>query len=104
MEISYGGIPGRPIGDGMDGHSLVAAVREHPHRVPRVLLPDPRRRLHHGARTPAAPDFHRGGNGIEKRYIYLEPGEVSIHDDRWLTYPWGILGGTPGQSARRRSS
>ena len=21
----------------------------------------------------------------EKRYVYLEPGEVSIHDDRWLT-------------------
>jgi N-methylhydantoinase B len=40
--------------------------------------------------------FHRGGNGIEKRYVYLEPGEVSIHDDRWLTYPWGILGGKPG--------
>jgi N-methylhydantoinase B len=40
--------------------------------------------------------FHRGGNGVEKRYIYLEPGEVSIHDDRWLTRPWGVLGGEPG--------
>ena len=40
--------------------------------------------------------FHRGGNGIEKRYVYLEPGEISIHDDRWLTHPWGILGGKPG--------
>ena len=39
--------------------------------------------------TPAAPGFHRGGNGVEKRYVYLEPGEVSIHDDRWLTRPVG---------------
>ena len=31
------------------------------------------------------PGLHRGGNGVEKRYVYLEPGEVSIHDDRWLT-------------------
>jgi N-methylhydantoinase B len=33
---------------------------------------------------------------VEKRYVYLEPGEVSIHDDRWLTRPWGVLGGWPG--------
>jgi N-methylhydantoinase B len=42
------------------------------------------------------PGLHRGGNGVEKRYVYLEPGEVSIHDDRWLTRPWGVLGGWPG--------
>ena len=24
--------------------------------------------------TPAAPGLHRGGNGVEKRYVYLEPG------------------------------
>jgi N-methylhydantoinase B len=45
--------------------------------------------------------FHRGGNGIEKRYVYLEPGEISIHDDRWLTYPWGILGGKPGMRSEK---
>jgi N-methylhydantoinase B len=45
--------------------------------------------------------LHRGGNGIEKRYVYLEPGEISIHDDRWLTYPWGILGGTPGKRSEK---
>src|SRR5260370_946672 len=38
----------------------------------------------------------RGGNGVEKRYVCLRPGEVSIHDDRWLTRPWGVLGGEPG--------
>ena len=52
--------------------------------------------------------LHRGGNGVEKRYVYLEPGHVSIHDDRWLTRPWGVLGGLAGRAldedpaARRR--
>src|SRR5439155_24572862 len=45
--------------------------------------------------------FHRGGNGVEKRYVYLEPGEVSIHDDRWLTRPWGVLGGEPGERSTK---
>ena len=30
-------------------------------------------------------------------YQFLEPGEISIHDDRWLTHPWGVNGGLPGQ-------
>ncbi len=25
-------------------------------------------------------------------------GEISIHDDRWLTYPWGVNGGTARQA------
>ena len=45
--------------------------------------------------------FHRGGNGVEKRYVYLEPGHVSIHDDRWLTRPWGVLGGQPGERSTK---
>ena len=42
------------------------------------------------------PGLHRGGNGISIGYRFLEPGEISIHDDRWLTYPWGVNGGLPG--------
>ena len=45
--------------------------------------------------------LHRGGNGVEKRYVYLEPGHVSIHDDRWLTRPWGVLGGQPGERSTK---
>src|SRR3954470_10409491 len=45
--------------------------------------------------------MNRGGNGIAKRYVYLEPGQISIHDDRWLTYPWGILGGKPGSRSEK---
>ncbi|GIT48364.1 MAG: hypothetical protein Ct9H300mP14_02920 [Gammaproteobacteria bacterium] len=39
---------------------------------------------------------HGGGNGVEKIYRILEPGEVSIHDDRHQSHPWGIRGGKPG--------
>jgi N-methylhydantoinase B len=34
-------------------------------------------------------------------YRFLEPGEISIHDDRWLTYPWGVNGGEPGARSRK---
>ena len=44
---------------------------------------------------------HRGGNGVSMGYQFLEPGEISIHDDRWLTYPWGVNGGTPGQRSTK---
>ena len=33
---------------------------------------------------------------MEKVYRLLEAGEVSIHDDRHRSRPWGILGGRPG--------
>lgn len=29
-------------------------------------------------------------------YCFLCPGEISLHDDRWLTKPWGVNGGLPG--------
>ena len=45
--------------------------------------------------------LHRGGNGIDKWYTFLEPGEIAIHDDRWLTPPWGILGGKPGMRSSK---
>jgi N-methylhydantoinase B len=47
------------------------------------------------------PGLHRGGNGIDIAYRFLEPGEVSIHDDRWFTYPWGVNGGLPGGRSRK---
>ena len=43
----------------------------------------------------------RGGNGVETVYAFLEPGEISIHDDRWFTSPWGVNGGAPGMRGRK---
>ena len=100
MEISYGGIPGRPVGDGMDGHSWWPLFENIPTEYLEAYYP-----LRIDGYTTVTDSggagFHRGGNGIEKRYVYLEPGEVSIHDDRWLTYPWGILGGRPGMRSEK---
>jgi N-methylhydantoinase B len=100
MEISYGGIPGRPVGDGVDGHSWWPLFENIPTEYLESYYP-----LRIDGYTTITDSggagFHRGGNGIEKRYVYLEPGEVSIHDDRWLTYPWGVLGGTPGSRSEK---
>ncbi|MGE3667633.1 MAG: hydantoinase B/oxoprolinase family protein, partial [Steroidobacteraceae bacterium] len=47
------------------------------------------------------PGKNRGGNGLRIGYRFLEPGEISVHDDRWLTYPWGVNGGLPGARSRK---
>jgi N-methylhydantoinase B len=100
MEISYGGIPGRPIGDGMDGHSWWPLFQNIPTEYLEAYYPV-RIDGYTTITDSGGAGMHRGGNGIEKRYVYLEPGEVSIHDDRWLTYPWGILGGKPGTRSEK---
>ena len=46
--------------------------------------------------------MHRGGNGLTVAYRFLCDGEVGIHDDRWLTYPWGVLGGETGLRSTKR--
>ena len=100
MEILYGGIPGRPIGDGMDGHSWWPLFENIPTEYLEAYYP-----LRIDGYTTVTDSggagFHRGGNGVEKRYVYLEPGHVSIHDDRWLTRPWGVLGGEPGERSSK---
>jgi N-methylhydantoinase B len=100
MEISYGGIPGRPIGDGMDGHSWWPLFENIPTEYLESYYPV-QIDGYTTVRDSGGAGFHRGGNGIEKRYVYLEPGEVSIHDDRWLTHPWGVLGGKPGARSEK---
>ena len=49
----------------------------------------------------AGAGLHRGGNGVDVAYRFLEAGTIAIHDDRWLTYPWGVNGGTPGARGRK---
>ncbi|MFT5711331.1 MAG: N-methylhydantoinase B, partial [Halioglobus sp.] len=46
--------------------------------------------------------LHRGGNGLSVAYRFLCDGHVGIHDDRWLTYPWGVLGGEVGRRSTKR--
>ena len=95
MEILYGGIPGRPIGDGMDGHSWWPLFENIPAEYLESYYPM-RIDVYRSIPDTGGAGLHRGGNGVEKVYRLLEEGDVSIHDDRHLSQPWGILGGKPG--------
>ena len=98
--IGFGGIPGRPIGDGPDGHSLWPSFVNIPCEYLESYYPMRIERWETVADTGGA-GLHRGGNGVDVAYRFLEPGTIAIHDDRWLTYPWGVNGGEPGARGRK---
>lgn len=100
FQIGFGGIPGRPMGDGPDGHSLWPGFTNVPNEFLERYFP---LRIE---RYETAPDsggagLHRGGNGIQMTYRFLASGTISIHDDRWFVPPWGVNGGEPGKRARK---
>jgi N-methylhydantoinase B len=100
FQIGFGGIPGRPLGDGPDGHSLWPGFTNVPNEFLERYFP---LRIE---RYETAPDsggagLHRGGNGIYLTYRFLASGTISIHDDRWFVPPWGVNGGEPGKRARK---
>ena len=94
-QIGFGGIPGRPAGDGPDGHSLWPAFTNVPNEFLEAYFPLRIVKYETIADSGGA-GLHRGGNGLSIGYQFLEPGQISIHDDRWLTHPWGVNGGLPG--------
>jgi N-methylhydantoinase B len=81
MELLFGGVPGRPRGDGLDGHAwwplFSATPIEYIENYYPVLVESYR-----PVRDAGGAGLHRGGAGIEKIYKVLEPGSISIHDDR----------------------
>ena len=85
-------MPGRPRGDGLDGHAwwplFSATPIEYIENYYPVLVEGYR-----PVKDSGGAGLHRGGAGIEKIYRLLEPGKVSIHDDREIVPPWGINGG-----------
>jgi N-methylhydantoinase B len=100
FQIGFGGIPGRPFGDGPDGHSLWPSFTNVPNEFLEAYFP---LRIERYETVPdsGGPGFFRGGNGLDMTYCFLEKGEISIHDDRWFTYPWGVNGGLPGARSRK---
>jgi N-methylhydantoinase B len=100
FQIGFGGIPGKPFGDGPDGHSLWPGFTNVPNEFLERYFPLRIERYEALADTGGAGKF-RGGNGIHMSYRFLADGTVSIHDDRWFTYPWGVNGGLPGSRARK---
>lgn len=98
--IGFGGVPGRPVGDGPDGHSLWPSFMNIPCEYLESYYPIRIERWETISDTGGA-GLQRGGNGVEVAYRFLETGTIAIHDDRWLTYPWGVLGGEPGVRGRK---
>ncbi|KAI0320578.1 Hydantoinase/oxoprolinase-domain-containing protein [Amylostereum chailletii] len=85
-QIGFGGIPARPHGDGPDGHSLWPSMRSVPNEFLESYLPLRVDRYEADLRT---------------EYTFLEPGTISIHDDRWFTKPWGVHGGGTGSRSSK---
>lgn len=99
-QIGFGGIPGKPSGDGPDGHSLWPSFTNVPNEFLECNFPL-RIDEYVTLTDSGGAGKHRGGNALRIAYAFLEDGEISIHDDRWLTYPWGVNGGSPGQRSRK---
>ena len=99
-QITFGGIPGKPFGDGPDGHSLWPSFTNVPNEFLESYFPL-RIDIYETIADTGGAGKHRGGNGLRIGYRSLEQGEISIHDDRWLTYPWGANGGEPGARSRK---
>lgn len=100
MEITYGGIPGRPMGDGMDAHSWWPLFEN----IPTEYLESyyPITVMEYGSlMDTGGAGFHRGGNAVHKVYRYEADGEIAIHDDRDRSEPWGIMGGLPGAKSTK---
>ena len=93
-------MPGRPAGDGPDGHSLWPSFTNVPNEFLEAYFPL-RIVKYETIADSGGPGVHRGGNGLSMGYQFLEPGEISIHDDRWLTHPWGVNGGLPGRRSTK---
>ena len=98
--IGFGGIPGKPSGDGPDGHSLWPSFTNVPNEFLESYFPL-RIETYETIVDSGGAGYNRGGNGLRMGYCFLEPGTISIHDDRWLTYPWGVNGGEPGRRSEK---
>ena len=100
FHIAFGGIAAAPSGDGADGHGMWPDFTNVPCEYLEAICPL-RMDAHEVIPDSGGPGLHRGGNGVHTAYRILNAGDVSIHDDRWLSYPWGVRGGLPGARSRK---
>ena len=101
FQIGFGGIPGRPFGDGPDGHSLWPGFTNVPNEFLERYFPMVIERYETVPDSGGAGKF-RGGNGIHMTYLFKENGTIAIHDDRWFIPPWGVNGGLPAKRSWKR--
>ena len=100
FQIGFGGVPARPLGDGLDGHSLWPKFTNVPNEYLESYFPV-RIETYESIPDSGGAGRLRGGNGMRIGYRFLAAGKISIHDDRWFTYPWGVKGGDPGARSRK---
>ncbi len=100
LEILYGGIPARPVGDGLDGHSWWPMFKAVPTEYLERYYPL-RVDAYRARKDSGGAGYHRGGHGIEKTYTFLEHGQITFQDDRAHTYPWGVDGGQQGARSEK---
>ena len=72
--IGFGGIPGRPLGDGPDGHSLWPSFVNIPCEYLESYYPLRIEKWETVTDTGGA-GLHRGGNGVDVAYVFEEPGD-----------------------------
>ncbi len=99
-ELLFGGLPGRPAGDGLDGHSWWPEFRSTPAEYMETNYPLVTLRYEPVADSGGA-GLHRGGTGIEREYLFRRAGLVTVNDDRATLQPWGIGGGRAGGSSAK---
>ncbi|WP_410767321.1 hydantoinase B/oxoprolinase family protein [Haloferax sp. DFSO60] len=100
LEILYGGIPARPGGDGLDGHSWWPLFRTVPAEYQEAYYPLTISEYSTRIDTGGPGEF-RGGHGITKVYTFEEDGSITFQDDRAHTYPWGVDGGKHGKTSEK---
>ena len=101
FQIGFGGIPGKPFGDGPDGHSLWPDFTNVPNEFLERYFPMVIEKYETEADSGGA-GFFRGGNGVNMTYRFTQDGQISIHDDRWFVPPWGVNGGQPAKRSWKK--
>lgn len=101
FQIGFGGIPGKPFGDGPDGHSLWPDFTNVPNEFLERYFPMVIESYESQPDSGGAGHF-RGGNGINMVYRFTQDGQISIHDDRWFVPPWGVNGGLPAKRSWKK--
>jgi N-methylhydantoinase B/oxoprolinase/acetone carboxylase alpha subunit len=97
-ETIGGGQGGRPWADGMSGvHTAMTNTRDTPTEALERALPLRVRR--YAIRTGSGgAGAHRGGDGIERELEVLERATASLVTERRGRAPWGLAGGSPGET------
>lgn len=95
-ETMGGGMGARPQADGMSGvHDHMSNTLNTPVEVLESVWP--MRVIRYGLRPGSGGSgLRRGGDGLRRDILFLEPAEVTILSERRMYAPYGLEGGAPG--------